>query len=635
VIARTLTTLSILLVVGLALPMHSELNGQFMRAQRSEKDVLRQRAETLARLGRIEEAIDIYRELMRTDSRNVSHYYRIAQLLPARDDAEMLLEILDEALAYQPGQTRFLAEKGRLLYLLDRKEEARDHWQAVINQYGRNRYTYTAVTNAQIQAGAVDDALALLTQGRVNLGDSTAFALDLARVYAARLNVEAATREFLNHLWQNPNMENYVSQQIIQLAEKTEAYEPIEQQIRSILQVPQPPPGTVLILSKLYLNHKQYDHVVDLLLENEPEHRLNELTSFAADLHKEKAWDQAAELYLYISTHSNDARRITDALLGLAQTYEERLIQEPDHETLGGYFPGNRFLAVDIKPTIEGTRSLEMALSLYDSLSTLLPRSLQAYQAIHSIAEMQLSILDDFDSAVRGFQLVLSESMNNDQKLEAGVRLVDAWLAKGDTVQAQQALDSVVRETRRDTDDPLIIFSRSKIYLHAGNLVALQKELLNLSGSALPSDELYNDGMELLALMEGNGGTMDPMLAEYMLGEKLIGQHKLSEAAQHLLSIRDSDSGIADEAQVRAVQLLRIIGKQEDAQIMMNEFLVEFPDSPWRPQVLTWLGELKQYHLLDPMSAVPHYEEVIVLHPSFLHVQDVRLRLREILGEGS
>jgi hypothetical protein len=47
------------------------------------------------------------------------------------------------------------------------------------------------------------------------------------------------------------------------------------------------------------------------------------------------------------------------------------------------------------------------------------------------------------------------------------------------------------------------------------------------------------------------------------------------------------------------------------------------------------MAEQLQYREFEAMAAVPYYEEVIINHPEFLGIQNVRLRLREILGSGS
>lgn len=611
------------------------LNAQSRISDRSQQQLLRQQAETLVRLGRPDEAVDLYRELIRQDPRNTSYYFRIAQLLPGVENAEELLLILEEVLAQQRGQSRLLAEKGRLMYILDLKEEAITHWERMLSRYGRSRAVYNAVTSAQLQAGAVDLALSVLEKGREELDDQYAFALELARVHAARMNTVAASLEYLNHLRRSPAMENYISQQIIELGEKTAYPDSLEMAIIRHLASEDPAPGSINVLCKYYLNMKQYDQLVGVLLESEQMAELKDIAEFAKQLLAEQAYDQAAELYLYISAQTKEAKLMTEALLGLAKSYEERLNREPEFVSIGGYFPGNSLLELDIRPTHEGTGSLERALSLYDSLSTLVPRSYAAFQATYNIADMQLTILEDFDAAIRGFKMVMNQTRNPVLRLDAATRLVDSWLAKGDTSRATTVLEQMTEEYQLDVDDPELIHSRIKIYLHAGNLEALQKELLNLSGAALPSNPLFNDGLELQALMEDNGGSEDARLAQYMEAERLIGQHKMSEAVRRLLAINGRAESIADESRVRAIQILLLIDKGPEAYAAMESFLQEFENSPWRAQVLTWYGEYIQYQLEDPVTAVPVYEEILINHPGYLYLQDVRLRIRSLLGGDS
>jgi tetratricopeptide (TPR) repeat protein len=213
--------------------------------------------------------------------------------------------------------------------------------------------------------------------------------------------------------------------------------------------------------------------------------------------------------------------------------------------------------------------------------------------------------------------------------------LVDAWLAKGDTTEAIQNLDKVLRVLSMDRDDPTIIASRVKILIHKGDVSKLIQELRNLSGAALPSNPLFNDGLELQTLLEGNGGESDVQLLEYLKAEQLIGQHKLTQAIDLLQQIEGASTSIADESAVRAIQLLLVLDEQERASSAMDMFLRTQLESDLRATVLIWKGEQLQYVDKDPLAAIPFYEELIISHPDYLGIQAVRLRLREILGVGS
>ena len=115
----------------------------------------------------------------------------------------------------------------------------------------------------------------------------------------------------------------------------------------------------------------------------------------------------------------------------------------------------------------------------------------------------------------------------------------------------------------------------------------------------------------------------------------MIRQHKLTQAIQLLRDFQGQASTIADEARIRAIQILFALGRREEAKIEITKFLDEFPESPWRPTALVWIAEQLHYEESDPQAAVSYYESVIIEHPEFLGISAVRLRLREILGSGS
>lgn len=624
-------------VLLLILMLNAEiLVGQTLPGRRPPPDRRKeQQAATLARLGRIEEAVNLYLELLYRDPENTNLYFRVSSLMPGQENAATLLQVLDDLLVHQSGNQRLAAEKGRLLYILEKREAAVQEWNKLIKRKPKDRFVYTAISNSMLQAGATEAAIEILKAGRLELQDPAAFAFDMARLYTARQNFSEASMEYLAHLHLNPGMQDHIINQLIKMIDDETAFKSVENSFRSSIAKHPDDQVLQLALAKMYMHQKQYRKCVDMVLQVEDNTSFRLVMSMADDLAADHAWKYAAELYQFVSANSKERRQIGHALLQLAATHDARMNQSEEYESLASYFDRNEFLKLDIRFVNDEVASLERTLKLYDSLQTLLPSTDDAFQALFNVAELQLTVSGDVDRAVRSFTQVLQRSRNRELRLQAGDRLVDAWLAKGDTAVALESLEEVIRNTGADEDDPGIIISRIKIRLHQGDLPALKKELLNLSGAAMPSDPVFNDGLELLALLEGNGELEDEALKKYFGAEKLRQQHKLSEAVELLRSIGGGPETIADESALRAIQFLQILGEWSLYTDSMAEFLEKFPDSQWRPHVLIWQGEFLQYQQLNPEAAIPYYEEVIVNHSGYLGVESVRLRLRELIGSDS
>ncbi|MBT4296468.1 MAG: hypothetical protein HOD43_11775 [Candidatus Marinimicrobia bacterium] len=555
--------------------------------------------------------------------------------MPGPENASVLLQILEDLLKTQSKNMRLSVEKGRLLYLLDRKEEAIQDWQRIIQKNRQDRFLYTTLTNAMLQAGATTEAIQLLTEGRTALNEPQAFANDLARIYAAKHNYDLASREYLSHLDKNPGMLDHVSNQLIRLLKNDGAYEQINANLKQMLALPGEHQVLILAQAKILLHEQHYAECARVILASDVSRSMKDVMSIAKDLMAEQAWVPAADLFLFISANSTDKRQVGEALLKLASTYEFRLQFEESYKSLSGYFPGNQFLALDVRIPSGADASLERTLKLYDSLQTLLPRTREAFQASFHIAEIQLMVSGDVDRAIRGFQNVFANAPRNDIRLAGGKRLVDAWLVKGDTSAAYQILNEIINDLNMDEDAPQIVSSRIKILIHQGDIPRLKKELLNLSGAASPTDPIFNDGLELMALLDGNGSENDPGLQQYLKAERFVGQHKLTEAIRTLEDIRGDSKSIADEAGVRSIQILLALGDTNEASKAMDNFLNTYSDSPWRAHVLVWRGEQFQFIQNAPQAAIPFYEEVIVNHPEYLGIQELRIRLRQLIGGGS
>jgi len=624
----------VLLIMSLMLlvnPGQSPAQG-LARSATSPDRIKEQRAASLARMGRVEAAVDLYLELLYKNPKNSNLYFRVSSLMPGKAYAPTLLQILDDLLKTQSNNMRLAADRGRLLYIMDRKSEALKDWQGLIDRRKNDRFAYTAVTNAMLQSGAIDEAIQLLTAGRTRLQSPHAFAYDLARIYAAKHATEQAAREYLWHLDQNPGMLDHISNQIIQLLQDPNAATLIEQVYVDILKTPGAHQSIRLSQAKVLLHEQRYADCVQTVLSSDVSRSLKDVLDLADDLSADAAWRQSAELYAFVASHSHNDRLTGEALLKLAASYEHRLDPHPDYPSLGDYFKGNQFLDLDLRIPGQGDAALVRTLKLYDSLQMVLPRTREAFQASYHIAEIQLTVNGDVDRAISGFKAIFRQVRGHDLKFQAGRRLVDAWLVRGDTTAAIQALTELRQTLDLDEDDPRIIASRIRILIHEGAIPRLKKELLNLSGAALPADPLFNDGLELSSILNDNGPDDDPLLQAYLKAEGLLGQHKLTEAVDILQQLSGGPETIADEARVRAIQVLLALHKNTAAAAEMDQFLAAFPESDWRATVLVWRGEQFQYVQHDPAAAIPYYEELIVEHPGFLKIQQVRSRLRKLIG---
>lgn len=625
-----------ILIVFLLIISSADIYAQGMQrpAPRNQDEMMLKRAESLVHLGKPEQALEIYLEVLARNPRRTNVYHRISNLLPGKDNAATLLQILDDVLKHQSNDQNLIAERGRLFYLMNKKEEAHQVWDGLIANRSES-HIHIAVMNAMLRAGATDEAISKLLGARVTLNDPKLFTMELARIYSIQHDYGRASLEYLRHLENRPQTLSHVTNQLIDLSQNDGASEFIQASFDHMLSLEGDHQAIHLARAKLYQHKKQYDRCVASIRRLDQAAVINEIFNIAQDLEAEAAWDQAAELFLIISAESKDNRMRGNALLHLASVYEQQLSDRAEFESLAHYFKGNPFFNLDIRFSTDKSEILERTLVLYDSLESVLPKTRSAMEANYRIANIRLTTTGDVDQAIRGFQSTMKLSSDKRLMLSAGKRLVDAWLVRGDTTKAMNVLKDVTENLGLDEDDPEIIVSRIKVLMHSGNLPGLKKELLNLSGAALPGNPRFNDGLELMSLIDGNGGVDDSQLKSYLAAERLIGQHKLSEAVKQLLNFHGNDQTIADEARVRGIQLLLALKRYPEAKIEMDRFLDEFTGSPWRPVVLIWQGEQMQFREHNAQGAVPSYEAVIINHPEYLGISAVRLRLREILGSGS
>lgn len=623
----------ILVLLVMLLPTAALAQGNPRHTKMDRQALILRQADALARAGRSEQAVKLYSEVLDNDPGRGDIYYKIANLLPGKENAATLLRILDNILPYNRNDQHLQAEYARLQYLLGDKDSALSTWQALISERQGDRFIYTVVMNAMLKVAASEEAVALLLSARESLQDSTVFAYELARIYGLQNNYIQATREYLSHLELRPTMLNPVSDQLIAMANSGDAADLIEGEIRAYLPRATNPDIHRLTLAKLYLHWERYADCVLVAQGMDRSQSLNDILRLGKDLKAEGAWSEAAELFILVSTHSDQMDMRGEALLNLASAYEGMSLEQNSYTSLAGYYENNSFLKLDMNTIQANQTLLERTFHLYDSLQALLPATPAAFRAAFQIAELSLTTSGDVDRAIRGFDHIFGACPLPLIRRQAAERLVDAWLVRGDTSAALASIEKMIQSLHLDEDDPEVIAARIKVYMFMGNADRLRYELLNLTGAARPDHPLYNDAFEVLNLINENEG--DPSLETYLRAEKLIREHKLMEAVTILFSINEASAGFTDEAAIRGIQILKALGHNEDAFMHLNGFLDTFTDSPWRPVALVWKGEYLQFVKNDTHAAIGAYEELIINHPTFLGTPAIRLRIRELIGEDS
>ena len=574
----------------------------------------------LEQAGNTEQALAIYVRLAREFPGNYRYYQRLKLLLRNSARYDELLQAIDDHLRLFPDDIQSLVELGNIQLAMGRKGPALQTWEGILQRFPRNATAERLVLTQLLTNNLTAEGTALLARLREARGDPGFFALDMGRLYAARLSYDLATEEFLRYLATQPQAVGNVLNQLLRFPTDPEVIAMLREKLSR-----QGSPAALRLLARLEFKNRNFRRVVDLYeqLGTPPRERLD----LGVDLMAEGEWDLAQQLMEQLLAEPGAAVVYEQALMTLAGIYEARSKVHQVNLPLSGFYRGNRFFALPfIRVAEPQLNSLRQAMALYDSLVT----TWQNPRARLRLADIKYLFLDDFDEAIADLQAVITNRSASRYHAEALLRLVDLWVAKGDLAAAERIRQQA--GTRLKTKDQL-----NRLEVKAMELLFLsgyQDSLLAYIGGQLaalgPNDPYFNDLMELSALARRFQGWPDQYQA-FVLSERLLRQNRRSEAIARLSAALEGEpTPAAPILQYRLAHLQALQGNYDEAE---NLALTIPGEAEFSELGLLLAAELADYLLGDADLASTRYLSFLDTFPLSIYGEAVRLRYRALNPE--
>jgi tetratricopeptide (TPR) repeat protein len=151
---------------------------------------------SLARVGKLNEAIRQYRAALELDATNVNAYFNLANALAADGRTKEAIENYQQVLKLRPNHSRGHFALADVLLQAGRSEDAMDHYQQAINYDPEFTAAYLRVGTLLAEQGQYENAIAYYRHAlglRPNFGEAR---LNLARALVAMGRKQEALREY-------------------------------------------------------------------------------------------------------------------------------------------------------------------------------------------------------------------------------------------------------------------------------------------------------------------------------------------------------------------------------------------------------------------------------------------------------
>jgi len=600
-----------------------------------------QNALLLERSGGLEEAQRIYKSILAAKPKNRQAYTRLKNIYKQLGDYTSAAELINNWLQHSPYDLQQYVELGEIYFISGNEIKANEVWNNFIAQYGQNSSVYRMLIHTYSRLGLVEKMEDLVHIGREQFNDPAFMALEVGNYYQSRQHITNAISEFLIYAIHNPKQLKLVNDKMLIMSDDVENVDVID----SLLTIDQDSSPLIVhsLLSSLYFKSGNYQQSVDhqFLIPDEFNARLDRLNIYANSLRKERQFDLAVLTYQTILSdiHNRpdeiDPKKLGKVLLGLGRVYEDQIQPHKFNNSLILNEINNAFFnsQFNLQKTIS-TDALEQALLLYNTILDDLQSSSFSPQAHFRLGEIQFKVLMNIDGAYAAYAAALSANPGLELSFNIHSRLVDILIAEGKIEEGQLYLQNLPPSFRNRYRTAIAVKS-IQIGLYDGRIDSTLKILDEFLVNMIPTDNQFNDFMELQAIINfhyTDGDDSDKeAFQNYLSGEMLLKQNKLSEAALVFSTIRENQNStsIATLASTREIFTLLQMNLLEEAMDRLDWLL----DSDPEDKELVLAGEIFQYIHDDHPNALNYYEQLLQDYPQSFLFEPIRQRVRSLKTE--
>lgn len=578
-------------------------------------------------------AIRLYAELhqARPDASEVSEalfrdYFALKQYV----EAEKILrdDIRNNSVSFET-----YINLGSVLAKLNKRSEsidAFDHALKLPSPYDKF-YTINIVAQMMEAVGFQEDALAMLIRERKSADDVGGFSREIADLYFKMGKYEQGSSEYLELLRHDELNLELIKQSISKYTADSTSRLSIIRVITSHIGS-DATLGELKLLGWCYGELKNYKGALDVFLKidnlNSPSSTQQikgfELFQFASRVRHEGAFDVASQAYHESMVRFRNGNLpepqktsyIAMAELGSLQTKEAyyRSLSEPSRD------------------------SIDLLIAAYLTFAAKQPNEV-AFDALVAAGNLALNPRRDFLNAKSIFEKIVSRSNAYSERLrDAYFSLEQIALARGDLNAADASIDAVdkmlSRRNRKEDAETFrhILFERAKRNFYNG---AFDSAIVLLDSIITePTSDYANDAIGLRSLISENMSNV-AALRLYAKADFASLGNDLNAAYSAFKSIPESypTATIADEATLRAIDLLVQMNKPTDALVMIASMLDKMSTSPLLDKAAFREAEITEVQLKDKAKARRLYEDFLERFAKSPLTTEARRRARTLRGD--
>ena len=582
---------------------------QQYKITKEENRKIRQ-AKALYNNGLINEASDIYYEILKKSPYLKEAYSPYKNILKKNNNWDLLLEISNSYLISNNNSIQAKVEILDALIWIN-NESWIDLTKEIINTDNiKDRYiklTLNVLLNNN-KYDYLDQYLQILRQNK----SPDFYSYEMGMHYSINFNIQKSIDEFLLHIKYNSNRYSMIKNRIL-------AYPNIKNaEIKNYLTIHNSNISK-LILADIEFSENNLSESYRLLKTYSNNEK--DLIEFTEDLINIKEYEFAQNVLDDLLNASTDKNIIQQSIVQLAKIFEQIILSNKYNLPISNKINKNDLLESPfIKINQNKLSFLKKAISIYDSLRI----NINDIESTYHLAEIKYRILGDLDEANSLYASILKNKNYNSLFYKKSIiKMIDILISKGDLNQAYD----ILKENRHKLDNHIYASKESQILFYQNNWDILNKKNKNYLKKNTKDNIYYNDILKItnnVLLFDQDTYSLD----KYSKALLKLFQNKRVESLEILQSLNNNNNiEIRDKINYEYAYSQLKQGLIEDALITLNQ---DNNDTAYNESKILLKGEIYDYILDDKIKAIDVYLYFLDNFPDSIYYDSIRLRLREL-----
>lgn len=566
--------------------------------------------------GELEKSKDILRDLSKS-KRNIplihDTYFDI--LLKTKDYSQAE-KYISKVIKQFPDNILYKIDQGRLLNIIDEKEDAAKIFNRIIDNVKKDQYKLRLAAQAFFNNELPGFAIKAYREGRKVSDAPLAYAIELANIYRRLNKKDEMIQEYLNFINQNPSNITYVKNVLQNLLTEEDDLVSLENVLYDKIQ--DSPDQQMYSDLLIWVNLQQKNFYGAFLQARAFDKRLKTGGTTVMDIGiialENKDYTNAVKAFNYI---------IKQYPSGLYYQIARRYLIKSREELVKNTFP------VDIKEIKELIEDYEKLIADVGISSTTL-------EAMRSKALLHAFYLNEKDSAISLLQTIIdADKVDPGLKAKSKLDLGDIYLLKGEPWESTLLYSQVEKSQKEQSLGYEAKLRNAKLSYFKGDFELAQGHLDVLKLAT--TREIANDAISLSLLIKDNTvlDTSDMAMKEYAAIELMLFQNQVQDALNALKGLLEKYPGhsLTDEIYWLQAKIFMQIGEFAKAITLLEKIEEQYNYDILSDDAYFTMGSIYERQLQDKDKAMEVYQSFLTKYPGSIYSAEARKRFRELRGD--